>query len=75
MSDPVLVKTASPVTDTTSFLFKWDSLVRKNFWKYEADKTSLTRGIESLYSNPLTRFRDPVQFGHRYAQLETLRLR
>ena len=56
-------------------LFKWDSLVRKHFCRFEADKTYQATGIESLYTNPTTSFRDPVQFGHRYAKLETLRLR
>ena len=32
-------------------------------------------GIEALYFNPLTKFRDPVQFGNRYAELESLKLR
>lgn len=75
MSEALLIKSQSPVEDQTSFLYKWDSLVRKNFWKYEADKKYLQDGIASLYTNPLTRFRDPVQFGHRYADLESLRLR
>lgn len=75
MSDPVLVKTQSPIQDQASFMYKWDSLVRSDFWKYEADKSYLTKGLEKLYLNPLTSFRDRVQFGHRYAELETLRLR
>ncbi len=28
-----------------------------------------------MYKNPLTSFRDPIQLGHRYIELETLRLR
>ena len=64
---PVMVKTLSPVEDQTSFLYRWDSMVRKNFWKYEADMTYLSKGLSALYTNPTTKFRDPVQFGHRYA--------
>ena len=75
MSEALLVKTQSPVQDQTSVLYKWDALVRKHFWRFEADKTYQANGLESVYSNPLTSFRDPVQFGHRYAKLETLRLR
>jgi hypothetical protein len=72
---PMLVKTQSPVQDQTSFLYRWDTLVRKNFFKYEADISFLQQGINSLYSNPLTKFRDPIQFGHRYYELESLVLR
>ena len=52
------VKTKSPVEDTTSYLYKWDSAVRKNFWHYEAEIVALRQGISALYKNPLTKFRD-----------------
>ena len=76
MSDTItLVKTQSPVEDTQSFLYKWDSAVRKNFLSFETAKSKLSEGINSLYHNPLTKFRDPVQFTHRYEELESIKLR
>ena len=69
------MKTKSPVENQSSFLHKWDSSARANFMNFELQIAQLRQGIESLYSNPLTRFRDPVQFGHRYTQLESLKLR
>ena len=69
------VKTQSPVEDTSSYLYKWDSAVRQNFWSYEASISQLKQGISALYKNPLTSFRDEIQFGHRYSELETLKLK
>ena len=60
MIGSVLVKTESPVEDKASFLFKWDALVRKDFWKFEADKGVLQMGLNGLYANALTKFRDPI---------------
>ena len=56
--ETTFVKSKSPVEDTSSYLYKWDSAVRKNFWQYEADLTALKQGISALYKNPLTSFRD-----------------
>ena len=69
------VKTKSPVENQNSLLYKWDSSVRQNFCAFESNISQLKQGIQSLYSNPLTSFRDEVQFGHRYSELETLKLR
>ena len=67
MSESVtLVKKKSPVEDASSFLFKWDSVVREHYLPFEEKKLLLTQGINSLYHNVLTSFRDPVQFSHRY---------
>ena len=35
----------------------------------------LKSGISALSHNPLTSFRDPVQIGHRYQELTTIKLR
>ena len=75
MIDITLVKSASPVEDKASFLYRWDSLVRSNFVSNEANLTVLRQGLNALYTNPATKFRDPVQFAHRYQELEAVRLR
>ena len=73
--DATLVKTKSPVEDTASYLYKWDSSVRQSFWAFEANISMLRQGISALYRNPFTSFRDETQFGHHYNELEQLRLR
>ena len=73
--EATLVKTLSPVEDKSSFLFHWDSSVRKHFSAFEMHLATLKQGVASLYTNPLTSFRDPVQFGHRYQEIATLKLR
>ena len=68
----ILVDSKSPVADKNSFLFKWDEAVRKTHNKYEVYLSNLREGIQGLYVNPLTSFRDPIQFGHRYHQVQLL---
>ena len=70
MSDSaIFVKSTSPVPKEQEFLNKWDTYSRKNFSSFEFEITSLKSGLSSLYLNPFTSFRDPVQFGGRYNQL------
>ena len=73
--EATFVKTQSPVSEENRYLHSWDSSVRKSFWAFEANIAMLRQGIAALYTNPLTSFRDETQFGHRYNELETLRLR
>ena len=56
----VFVKTKSPVSEDQASLYTWDSLSRKFFSEYEFKLAALKSGVASLYSNPLTSFRDPV---------------
>ena len=66
MSNPTIVKTASPVEDQESYLHQWDTAARKNFLAFEQRITGLRQGISQLYFNPLTSFRDPCNFNHRH---------
>ena len=77
MSDGQLlvVKKESPVEDAKSKLYKWDSAVRKYHANFEVKKAALWQGIGLLYKNPLTSFRDPIQFGGRYSEMQSLKLR
>ena len=56
--EATFVKSKSPVEDHSSFLYKWDSSVRQNFWAFESHISMLRQGIAALYTNPLTSFRD-----------------
>ena len=62
MSDSqlLLVKTESPVRDTSSKLYRWDSNARQYHQEFEINIASLLKGIAGLHKNPLTNFRDPV---------------
>ena len=60
MTETIIVKTKSPVEDTSSYLYKWDSSARKYFSAFEQYTLGLKSGIDSLRSNPLTSFKDPV---------------
>jgi len=71
----LVVKMESPVTDQQSKLYRWDASARRYFSEFELDRAALKQGVALLWKNPLTSFRDPVQFGHRYADVQTLKLR
>ena len=71
----IIVKEESPVADKASKLFKWDSSVRKYHNEFELNIAALSKGISLLYQNPLTSFRDPTHFGHRYRELLILKHR
>jgi hypothetical protein len=65
----LVVKMESPVADQKSKLYRWDASARHYFSEFELDLAGLKTGMALLYKNPLTSFRDPVQFGHRYAEV------
>ena len=71
----IVVSGESPVLDQTSKLYRWDSSVRKHFNEFELSIAALGRGINMIYKNPLTSFKDPVQLGHRYHELQILKHR
>ena len=58
--EATLVKTLSPVEDKASYLYHWDSSVRKHYSAFELHLATLKQGVAALYKNPLTSFRDPV---------------
>ena len=60
MTDSIVVKSQSPVQNEGSYLYKWDTSVRKSFSAFEKYTLGLKSGISALYTNPLTSFRDPV---------------
>ena len=75
MAESIIVKSVSPVQDKNSFLHSWDSSARKSFSAFEQYKVGLKSGLSAIYSNPLTNWKDEVQLGHRYQELNTLNLR
>lgn len=58
--EATLVKTLSPVRDQSSYLYHWDTSVRKHFSAFELHLATLKQGVSALYTNPLTSFKDPV---------------
>ena len=64
----IQVKENSPVENNQSYLWRWDSDVRSHFSAFEGNLQGLRAGISGLYRNPLTSFKDPVQFGDRYLE-------
>ena len=76
MTDSLLVvKPESPVQDTASKLYRWDVSARKYHAEFEASIAARREGLGLLFKNPLTSFRDPIHFGGRYAEIQTLKLR
>ncbi len=56
------VDAESPVKDQNSFLYKWDSTSRYWFNHFEIHKKGAKDGLQRLFQNPLTRYRDPILF-------------
>ena len=56
----------SPVDDKQTFLYKWDTCARKYFDHFEIHKNSTRKGINALFSNFLTSWRDPIQYRNHY---------
>lgn len=50
----LVVKKDSPVLDTSSYLYKWDSNARMHFNCFEEHIFNLRAGVGALYRNPLT---------------------
>lgn len=71
----VLVKRDSPVHEATSKLYRWDHSSRKYHIEFEASIAALANSVGCLYKNPLTSFRDPIQFAGTYQELQMLKLR
>jgi hypothetical protein len=62
----------SPVQDKNSYLFKWDSAARQYFNHFEVHKNSAKEGLRRLFQNFLTRNRDPIQFEHRFRDIDAI---
>ena len=73
--EAVFVKSTSPVEDQKSFLYNWDSSVRRYFSNFQATITLQQMGIQGLHTGALTGFKDQIQYGRQYNYLEELKLR
>ena len=62
----------SPVSDKQSYLYQWDSTARKYFNHFEIHKQASREGLRRLFQNIFTRGRDPIQFEHRFREVDTL---
>ena len=61
----------SPVQDRDSYLFQWDSAARRYFNHFEIHKNASREGLRRLFQNFLTRNRDPIQFEHRFREIDS----
>ena len=64
------VKENSPLTDSNSFGFKWDSVSRANFSDHEAQKTKARRGVQNCFTNPLTSWKGTLAFWGRIKDVD-----
>ncbi len=65
----------SPVQDRDSYLYQWDTAARKYFNHFEVHKQSAKEGLRRLFQNVLTRNRDPIQYEHRFREIDSLATR
>lgn len=56
-------------------MFKWDSAARSYFNHFEVHKQAAREGLRRLFQNFLTRNRDPIQFEHRFREIDALAAR
>jgi hypothetical protein len=56
-------------------LFQWDTAARRYFNHFELHKQAAREGLRGLFQNLLTRNRDPIQFEHRFREVDTLSTR
>ena len=65
----------SPVQDRESFLFQWDTAARRYFNHFEIHKNAAREGLRKLFQNLLTRNHDPIQFEHRFRDIDAIATR
>jgi hypothetical protein len=65
----------SPVQDRQSYLYQWDTAARKYFNHYEIHKNAARENLRRLFQNFLTRNRDPIQFEHRFREIDQVATR
>ena len=69
------VTAESPVEDRESYLFKWDTAARSYFNHYEIHKQAAREGLRRLFQNVLTRNKDPIQYEHRFKEIDAIATR
>jgi hypothetical protein len=62
----------SPVEDRSSYLYQWDSAARKYFEHFEIHRQGAKEGVHKLFQNIFTRFRDPIQYRHRFQDIDVI---
>jgi hypothetical protein len=65
----------TPVQDKDSYLFQWDSAARRYFHHFEVHKQAARENIRRLFQNVLTRNKDPLQYEHRFREVDSVHLR
>lgn len=65
----------SPVQDRESYLYQWDTAARRYFNHFEIHKNAAREGLRRLFQNILTRNRDPLQYEHRFREIDSLATR
>jgi len=63
------------VGDRESYLYKWDKAARAYFNHFEIHKTAARHNVQSLLTNMLTSWKDPMQFHPRIKQVDQLTYR
>ena len=69
------VSQTSPVSDKDSYLYNWDTCARKYFSHFEIHKVSAKEGLQNLFKNMLTSFRDPIRYRDRFQLIDDIMLR
>lgn len=65
----------SPVADQKSYLYKWDTAARRYFNHFEIHKQQARENIRRLFQNVITRNKDPIQYEHRFREVDALAAR
>ena len=60
----------SPVADKSSYLYQWDTAARRYFNHFEVHKNAARESLRRLFQNFLTNSRDPIQFEHRFRDID-----
>ena len=66
------VSQESQVQDKESYLHKWDTTSRKYFNHFETHKVSAKVGLQRIFENIFTAFRDPLKFRGRFQDVDIL---
>ena len=66
------VSQESQVQDKESYLHKWDTTSRKYFNHFETHKVAAKVGLQRLFHNILTSFRDPIMYRQRFQDVDLL---
>ena len=69
------VNQTSSVEDQTSYLFKWDTTARRYFSHFELHKNSAKEGLQRIFGNVLTNWKNPIAFRNRLQYIDILTYR